>query len=208
MPNRTNARTGGVLPSGEQVIIQHRSQRATVVTVGGGLRTYDVDGAPAVDGYGSDEMCESGRGQLLVPWPNRLRLGRYRWDGEEQQLPLSEPPACNAIHRLVQWSPWDVLEHEESRAVLGYDLYPQTGYPFALTIRVEYMLDGHGLTARLSATNVGGAACPFGAGAHPYVTAGDAYVDASTIRVPAQAYLGVDDHQIPIAAGAAWQWSP
>jgi aldose 1-epimerase len=200
MPNRGNARTRGVLPSGEQVPIQYRNQRATVVTVGGGLRTYDVDGAQVVDGYGSDEMCESGRGQLLIPWPNRLRMGRYTWDGEEQQLPLSEPRAGNAIHGLVRWSSWDVLEHEESRAVLGYHLYPQTGYPFALTIRAEYTLDGLGLTVRLSATNVGGAACPFGAGAHPYLTAGAASVDASTLRVPAQTRLRIDDHQIPIGA--------
>ena len=46
-------------PSGEQVEIAYGDQRAVVVEVGGGLRTYTVDGRAVLDGYGPDEM--SGR---------------------------------------------------------------------------------------------------------------------------------------------------
>ena len=50
-----------IAPSGEQIEIALGDHRAVVVEVGGGLR---------VDGYGPDEMCASGRGQGLIPWPN------------------------------------------------------------------------------------------------------------------------------------------
>lgn len=68
-------------PSGRQFELTHGDQRAVVVEVGGGLRTYSVAGRDVVDGYGEDEICPSGRGQLLIPWPNRLEDGRYDFDG-------------------------------------------------------------------------------------------------------------------------------
>jgi hypothetical protein len=47
-------------------------QRACVVEVGAGLRTYSVDGWPVIDGYDAGDLCRSGRGQVLAPWPNRI----------------------------------------------------------------------------------------------------------------------------------------
>ena len=42
-------------------------QRAVVVEVGGGLRTYRPAADELLDGYGPDEACTSGRGQVLAP---------------------------------------------------------------------------------------------------------------------------------------------
>src|ERR671929_60544 len=106
-------------PSGRQVEIRRGAQRAVVVSVGGGLREYEVDGRPVLDGYGLDEMCSAARGQPLIPWPNRLRDGRYSFDGEHQ-VPLTEPDKHNAIHGLVRWSTWSVREREPSRVRMGH----------------------------------------------------------------------------------------
>ena len=51
-------------PSGEQIEIVGEGQRAVVVEVGGGLRSYSVDGVELLDGYPQTAMCTSGRGQL------------------------------------------------------------------------------------------------------------------------------------------------
>ena len=59
--------------------------------MGGGLRSYTVGGRDVLDGYGVDEQPASGRGQVLVPWPNRLQDGSYEFDGRSHQLPLTEP---------------------------------------------------------------------------------------------------------------------
>ena len=61
-----------------------------VVEVGGGLRTYSAAGRDILDGYGADEMCPSGRGQVLSPWPNRLEDGSYEFDGRRHQLPIDQ----------------------------------------------------------------------------------------------------------------------
>jgi aldose 1-epimerase len=186
-----------VAPSGEQVELVHGDRRAVVVEVGGGLRAYSVGGRDVLDGYAADEMCASGRGQVLLPWPNRIEDGRYTFDGREHQLPLTEVAAANAIHGLVRWSSWTVAERGADRVVMEHVLHPQPGYPFSLELRVEYALDDEGLTVRTTATNVGANACPFGSGMHPYFTLGTLTVDALALTVPAGQVMESDPRGLP-----------
>jgi aldose 1-epimerase len=184
-------------PSGEQIEIAFDDQRAVVVEVGGGLRTYSVGGRDVLDGYGVDDQCTSGRGQVLVPWPNRLEDGSYSFDGRTHQLPLTEPANRNAIHGLVRWVPWTVAEHGPQRTVLDYVIHPQPGYPFTVALEIEYELTADGLAARTTATNLGATACPYGAGAHPYVTFGNGSVDALELRVPGSRVIHSGQRSLP-----------
>jgi aldose 1-epimerase len=161
------------LPSGEQFELTAGAHHLVVVEVGGGIREWEG----VLLGYGADEMCSSGRGQVLAPWPNRLAGGRYDWDGDELQLPVNETATGSAIHGLVRWSNWHAVERGPARVVLEHVLHPQPGYPFSLRLRVEYRLAETGLTVRTEAENVGGRSCPFGAGHHPYVLARTGRVD-------------------------------
>jgi len=188
-------------PSGEQFELSNGDQRATVVEVGGGLRSYSLGDRQLIDGYGEHDMCRSGRGQVLAPWPNRLEDGRYDFDGRTHQLPLSEPATRTAIHGLVRWSAWDPVELEADRAVLEHQLRPQPGYPFALGLRVEYVLGEPGLTVRMTATNHGGEPCPFGCGFHPYLTVGTPVVDAAFLRVPARTVMSSTERGLPAGVG-------
>ena len=74
-------------PSGEQFEIAFGDQRATVVEVGGGLRSFSAEGRELLDGYAADEPIRSGRGQVLIPWPNRLEDGSYEFDGQAPPAP-------------------------------------------------------------------------------------------------------------------------
>jgi aldose 1-epimerase len=174
--------------SGEQYELEWGSQRAVVTEVGGGLRTYTVDGRDVLDGYRLDELCPSGRGQVLIPWPNRIEDGHYEFGGRTHQLALTEPTASNAIHGLVQWDAWLLRDRLPHRIVLEHMLHPQPGYPFALASTLEYSLGDDGLTVTMSATNEGREPCPFGMGMHPYLTLG-APVDGLTLTVPAATVL-------------------
>ena len=57
-------------------------------------------------------MCTSGRGQVLLPWPNRIEDGTYEFEGRRHKLPLNEPDRRNAIHGLVRWAAWTTRELE------------------------------------------------------------------------------------------------
>jgi len=185
-------------PSGEQVTLRHGPWEAVVVEVGGGLRSLTRGGVPVLDGYGRDEMASGGRGQVLAPWPNRLAGGGYRWEGRRIQAPLSEPARGNAIHGLVRWSPWTAAERSIDGVTMRLRLHPQPAYPFTLDLAVAYALDDDGLTVVLTARNAGDGPAPFGAGFHPYLTAGTALVDDAVLTVPADAWVPADDAGIPI----------
>lgn len=192
-----------VLPSGTQVELVHGSQRAVVVEVGGALRSYVANGLQLLDGYEADEMCSGARGQSLIPWPNRLRDGRYTFAGETHQLPLSEPSKRNAIHGLVRWATWTISEREDRRVLMTHVLHPQPGYPFALRLAIEYQLGDDGLCVRTTATNAGIYDCPYGAGAHPYLTLGTPTIDQLELRAPGSIRLPEDDRGIPTGERSA-----
>jgi aldose 1-epimerase len=192
--------TSAVAPSGEQLELVLGAQRAIVVEVGAGLRSYAVEGREVLDGYAADEMCASGRGQVLMPWPNRIEDGSYEFEGRRHQLPLTEVEAGNAIHGLVRWARWTVAKREPQRVALEHVLHPQPGYPFALALRIEYSLSDGGLTVRTSATNVGAGPCPFGSGMHPYFTVGAPPVDSLTLTVPARTVVGSGARGLPAEA--------
>jgi aldose 1-epimerase len=188
-----------ISPSGEQITITAGDQQAVIVGVGGGLRSYTAGGRELIDGYKADEMSSSGRGQVLIPWPNRLQDGSYEFNGRRHQLPLNEPELRNAIHGLVRWSTWTVAEQEPHRAVMKHVLYPQPGYPFTLEINVEYALSESGLRVRTTATNLGPDPCPYGSGAHPYLTLGTP-IDDLTLHVPAGSVLRSDERGLPVGS--------
>ena len=189
-------------PSGEQVELTLGDQRAIVVSVGGGLRSYAAVGRDLLDGFAESELSSSGRGQVLIPWPNRVQGGLYDFDGGTHQLALDEPEAGNAIHGLVRWADWTVAEREPARVVVQHTLPAQPGYPFTLSLSIEYALTASGLEVRTSATNIGSAACPFGSGAHPYLTLGTPSVDSALLHVPAASTLTADEHGIPTGSRA------
>lgn len=166
--------------------------------VGGGLRTYSLGDRELLDGYGTDEICTSGRGQVLLPWPNRIQGGTYEFDGRRHQLPLNEPELRNAIHGLARWSTWALRERESGRLVLEHLIHPQPGYPFSLAVSIEYALADEGLSVATTVTNTGRDPCPYGCGAHPYLTLGTAAVDSVVLTAPGRAVLRSDERDIPI----------
>jgi aldose 1-epimerase len=142
-------------------------------------------------------MCSGGRGQLLLPWPNRIRDGAYELAGRRQQLAMSEPLLHNAIHGLVRWSSWRLLDRSAERVRLGITLHPQPGYPDLLELTAEYSLAAEGLRVEVGAVNHGNEPAPFGCGSHPYLQAAADVVDGGLLRVPARSYLEVDERLIP-----------
>jgi aldose 1-epimerase len=189
------------LPSGKQIELRAGDQRVVVVEVGAGLRSYTVGDREVLDGYGADEMASAGRGQVLIPWPNRIEDGAYEFGGSWHHLPLTEPEARNAIHGLVRWVAWTVAERDPDRVVLEHALHPQPGYPFSLALSIEYSLSADGLQVTSKATNVGRSASPYGSGAHPYLTLGES-VDAVFLRAPGRTVLYSDSRGLPAEAAS------
>jgi aldose 1-epimerase len=187
-------------PGDGEVEITAGDQRAVIVTAGAGLRAYSTGDRELLDGFPAGEPSSSGRGQVLIPWPNRLEDGEYEFDGRRHRLPITEPEHRNAIHGLVRDSLWTVSEQEPARVVMEHLLAPQQGYPFSLALQLEYELSARGLRVCTTAMNVGADPCPYGAGAHPYLTVGTATIDSAILRVPGRTVLRTDERGLPVSA--------
>lgn len=185
--------------SGEQFRIRAGEQDATITEIGAALRQYRRGGVDVTVPYGEDVLAPRAAGVVLVPWPNRLRAGRYVFDGQVQQLALSDTDLGNAIHGLGRWSRWQAVRQEGSSVTLRFDIPPQKGYPFEVLVEVTYTLHAEtGLSLSVSATNHGRSPAPFGAGFHPYLSTHGNPVDALTAQVPARKRLVLDDAAVPV----------
>jgi len=185
--------------NGREYLISAGDHVATINEVGAGLHSYTFRGADVASSYAKDHLPPKAAGAVLVPWPNRLRGGRYRFDGVDYQLPLTEPAARNAIHGLARWARWTALAHEPQAVTLRHDIVPQTGYPFEVRVEVQYAIDAEsGLMVTASATNSGTRRAPFGAGFHPYLSTQGAALADTVVKLPAAERLVVDDVQVPV----------
>jgi aldose 1-epimerase len=187
-----------IAPSGEQFEITNGAQLATIVEVGGGIREYAVAGRDVLDPYPLQAICDGAHGAPLIPWPNRLADGRYRFEEVDYQVALTEPTKHNAIHGFLRWRPWRAVERTHGRVVMGTRLYPLDGYPFALDVDVVYELSDAGLTVSSTAVNIGEQTCPYAAGQHPYLSPGSGLIDDCELQVPAATRILTDaERQLP-----------
>ena len=118
------------------------------------------------------------------------------------KLPLTEPEHSNAIHGLVRWVAWRAREHEPHRVVLGHVLDAQPGYPFTLELADRVRADCERSHRTDDCDEHREAPCPYGSGAHPYLTLGAETIDDVLLRVPARTVLRSDDRGIPVGTVA------
>lgn len=182
-------------PSGEQFEIAAGGYRAVVTESGGALRHLSYDGVDLIDGFAEDAMASGGRGQLLMPWPNRIEDGQYSFAGVDHQLALTEPKRNNASHGLARWAAWVVEEHTSTSVSLTYRLMAQNGYPWLVDLHVQYDVSADGLTVTQSATNLSDSPAPYASGAHPYLSVGTR-LDDCELLLPASTRAYADPERL------------
>lgn len=184
-------------PSGTLIRLETPDVAATIAPVGAALRGLVIDGVEVVPDYPHDVPAPACSGVVLVPWPNRIRDGK--WAGG--QLAITEPDRNNAIHGLLRYTEYAVTESDAASVTLAADVYPQLGYPFWLHTSVQYRIHANGIIVTHTIENAGTTPAPFGVGAHPFLTIQDPSraIGASDIqvRIPAREYYVVDERLLP-----------
>jgi aldose 1-epimerase len=183
-------------PTGAQFELRRGRQRLVVTEIGAGVRSWTVGGQELLARFEPGDYDAAFAGRVLVPWPNRVRDGRYAFDGVEHRLELSEPERGNALHGLVLQSRWRGVRTSARRVALSYALEPAPGYPYELALAVSYELASGGVVMTVQATNVGAHRAPFGAGFHPYLTPGATAVDDMVLEIPARTRVPVDEQRL------------
>lgn len=118
---------------------------------------------------------------ILFPFPNRLRNGKFAFEGRVYQLPLNDSTGTHAIHGFTPRNAWRVLETGADVAnaritgefQLSQDL-PECRecWPADARIRLTYRLFDNRLRVETSIDAADSKPLPFGLGFHPYFTLG------------------------------------
>ena len=186
--------------SGTQWAIEAEGHRAVVVEVGGVLRSYAAGDREILDGFAADELSPASAGQILAPWPNRIRDGHYTFDQTAYQLSLTEPARHNAIHGLVNWARWHVADQSPDAVTLAFDLPAQVGYPWSLALRTRWSVSAGGLRCDQDVANTSDANAPWGYSVHPYLQLTGVAVDDILLKVPGRTRVLADNRLLPIGA--------
>ncbi|AZS42609.1 Aldose 1-epimerase [Microbacterium oleivorans] len=186
-------------PTGTRFSLRAADVSAEITEVGAALRALRVGGVDLVPDYRDDVPTPAASGIVLVPWPNRIRDGRWEDDGELRQLAITEPKFGNASHGLLRFAPYRAETHTDAAITLRADVFPQSGYPYHLENRVTYRLIAGGLRVTHEITNVGSSDAPVAVGTHPYFRISDVDTADLSLQLEARTWFRLDEQNIPVA---------
>lgn len=185
-------------PTGRQFELIRGTAKATITEVAGGLRSFSIDGVDLIEPFGADCTPPFGDGIVLVPWPNRVRDGRWVLDGETLQLDITEVARGNALHGLLRHASYIVVHQSPAMVTLAATVFPQHGYPFHLETTVTYELVDNALTVTHGFRNVSETKAPVAVGTHPFLTIGDVPTETLVLTVHAATRFEVDARLNPV----------
>lgn len=158
---------------------------AQVAANGATVVSLEYNSRPLVRAFDPRSPRPVFSGAILAPWPNRVIDGAYSWQGQDQQLEITEPERGHALHGLVIDTAFEIAEHRADFAQLRTVIEPSAGYPYRVQLVVEYRLEAGGLRTFAAATNLGEGTAPFGWGSHAYLVAPGKQVNEWTLSLPA-----------------------
>ena len=147
----------------------------------------------SVPGFEMGGQRASGSGiPILFPFPNRIRAGRFSWEGRDFALPVTDRFG-NAIHGLCLDRPWRIIAQGTNFVTgqfqLSVDAPDRVPYwPSDFVIEVHYKLVENCLRCSFSIFNPTNRSLPWGLGTHPYFKlplATDSRMEDCLIEVPA-----------------------
>src|SRR4051794_5195669 len=113
------------MATGRQFVLERGTQRAIVAQTGATLRSWRVDGRPLLDPPPAGAAIDRGyHGKVLMPWPNRVRDGRYAYGDVVHELAVDERDRGHALHGLSLWADWTPLRSTAAAVALELHLRP------------------------------------------------------------------------------------
>ncbi len=144
---------------------------------------------------------------ILFPFPNRIRDGRWEFEGETYRFD-KPPDSPTTIHGLLLNLPYQVESHvaDANGATLVCSLNSQDfpavtrQFPFPFRMEIRYTLKDAVLNMAINIENRGERNMPTGFGIHPYfnvVLGPGATAADAVITVPAAKYWELDSVLVP-----------
>ncbi len=166
---------------------------------GASVQFLELNGAIIINNITPEgKQLNSSCSAILFPFVNRIKDGKYSFEGKDYQLHCNESARGHALHGLVYTKPFELkscaCEEEKARITFGISHTTSPGFPFAFEIEVTYTLTTNDLSVDLQAINTSDAPFPFNTGWHPYFWTGG---EVATASFEATSVCTTDDRMIP-----------
>ena len=142
--------------------------------LGGCIAGLWHNGVPVLRSVEPEQLGRARQGGCypLVPYSNRIALGRFNWQGSPYQLAPNFEGSPHPLHGVGYLSAWTVEPATgpagPAELVLTLKHRADAHWPFDFSARQLLQLSPTSLRAELSITNTAGAPAPVGLGWHPY----------------------------------------
>jgi aldose 1-epimerase len=173
--------------------LNYENWSARVSSYGASLRGAWFQGKEVVTGYSGKENKVGGQGDVLIPFPGRIKSARYTWDSIEYNLKANDKDGPNAIHGFLRTLDWKVESQIKSGITFSLNFPGTDGYPFVFSARMAYLLSESGLTCSFSVKNGDSVDIPMAAGFHAYFTTGSEQIDSDTLKLPFGSVLEMEN---------------
>lgn len=136
----------------------------------------------------------------LIPFPNRVDKGLYKFNGQTYRLTPNLTAEDNAIHGLVFDKKFDAKFEQNERSAmltLQYDFEGTPGFPFPFLTTIMFTLQAGQLSCNVLVRNIGNQGMPMGVGWHPYFKLGDKKVNDLSLKLPEGRRIEMGERMIP-----------
>ncbi|MGB1240873.1 MAG: aldose 1-epimerase [Chitinophagales bacterium] len=157
-----------------------------------------VEAPRTYEEWQADNYCQS---KWLLPFPNRLKSGKYQFEGKEYKFPINDHNGQNALHGFVADHKMQLqkvmLTPSYAQVTLEY-LYDGnfTYYPFPFHLQIDYILMENQLVIEVDVRNISTQKIPIGLGFHPYFQL-TSKADELELQLPKCKLIEVDNRMIP-----------
>ncbi len=191
--------------TGQQFSISHGDYEAVITELGATMRKLTYKGEDLTVALGPDDLVTCCHGQILIPFPNRIKGGEYTFEGKTYSLPIDEHDRNTAIHGYGYRSFWKLISLAEDAVTLAWRSPNMVGYPFDLYVTATYSLADDGMHLTVSAYNNGNANAPWALAIHPWLANSlngygdeiDEHNAKCSLTLPARTHVTVDENLIP-----------
>ena len=137
-------------------------------SVGAGVISYSILGKPVLRQAAFDTQDPLDLGCfLLLPYCNRIRQGRFHFEGHDIELAPNFKDSPHTLHGQGWQAQWRTRHHTDTEACLQYSHVPDS-WPWAYEAVVTYVLAEYSLDCSLKIKNLSDHNMPMGLGFHPY----------------------------------------
>ena len=108
---------------------------------------------------------------ILFP-PNRIKGGRFEFEGREYVFPINEPETGCHLHGELHKTPFELIEKSDSKIICRFVATknnPYLSFPHEFEVTVEYELKNNGLYHTVTVTNLSEYNMPISLGFHTNV---------------------------------------